>query len=469
VTHPSSLVQGTDAPSIGAVVARMRANGPAPAMFWGGREYSYDELFAMTAAWERRLAAEGVGPGTVCGILSDYTPQTSSLIVALLETGAVIVPFTVDVVAELPSLLAVAGVERLFRFEADDRWTTEAFAPAPRLALMTAFLTRRRPGLVVFTSGSTGKPKGILHDAELVMRKFMTVRPGWRTVLFLLMDHFGGFNTLLSCFAYSGVGVCLPRRTPDAVCQAIEAARADLLPTTPTFLNVLIASGAYRKYDLSSIRLITYGTELMPDATLRKVVEIFPHAQLKQTYGLSELGVLRSDSESRDSVWVRIGGAGFEVKVKDSLLWVRSESNMVGYLNAPSPFDDEGWMCTGDQVEVRGDYVRFLGRKTEVINVGGKKVYPVEVETVLLEAENVRSATVFAGANPLLGQVVHARISLDEPEDGVRLAERLRTFCYARLAKYKVPVRFTVVAEGEQHSARFKKLRPGTLLDSPLC
>jgi acyl-CoA synthetase (AMP-forming)/AMP-acid ligase II len=274
------------------------------------------------------------------------------------------------------------------------------------------------------------------------------------------MDHFGGFNTLLSSFAYSGIGVCLARRTPDAVCQSIEAARADLLPTTPTFLNVLIASGAYRKYDLSSIRLITYGTELMPDATLRKVSEIFPHAQLKQTYGLSELGVLRSDSESRDSVWVRIGGAGFEVKVKEGLLWVRSESNMVGYLNAPSPFDDDGWMCTGDHVEMRGDYIRFLGRKSEVINVGGKKVYPIEVETVLLQADNVRSATAFAGPNPLLGQVVHARVSLNDPEDPVRVTERLRAFCYARLAKYKVPVRFVIVDEEQQHSPRFKKLRP---------
>jgi acyl-CoA synthetase (AMP-forming)/AMP-acid ligase II len=207
----------------------------------------------------------------------------------------------------------------------------------------------------------------------------------------------------------------------------------------------------------------------MPDTTLRKVVEIFPHAQLKQTYGLSELGVLRSDSESRDSVWVRIGGTGFEVKVKDGLLWVRSESNMVGYLNAPSPFDDEGWMCTGDHVEVRGDYVRFLGRKSEVINVGGKKVYPVEVETVLLQAENVRNATVFAGSNSLLGQVVHARISLAEVEDPVRLSERLRTFCYARLAKYKVPVRFIIVDEAQQHSARFKKLRPGASIDTPSC
>ena len=461
-----AVEQATTTPSIDAVLARMRAGDTRPALFARGATVSYDTFFGMVEAWEERLRADGVGAGTVCGFLSDYSPQTCALIFALLKARAIIVPFTTEVAAEMATFMAIAGVEQLYRFNADDTWSGERTAEAPTDRLVAGFRDRGRPGLIVFTSGSTGQPKGILHDAELVMRKFVVPRPAWRTVLFLLMDHFGGFNTLLSSFAYGGVGVCLSRRTPDGVCQAIQDARADLLPTTPTFLNVLIASGAYRRYDLSSIRLITYGTELMPAATLRKVVEIFPHAQLKQTYGLSELGVLRSDSESRDSVWVRIGGAGFEVKVEDGLLWVRSESNMVGYLNAPSPFDADGWMCTGDHVEVRGDYVRFLGRKSDVINVGGKKVYPVEVETVLLEAPNVRSATVFAGPNPLLGQVVHARVSLESPEDPAPLTERLRTFCYARLAKYKVPTRFLVVDDAEQHSARFKKLRPAAAVDT---
>lgn len=452
-------VAATTTPAVDEVLARMREHADRPALCWNGAELSYAAFFELVDAWTARLERDGVGPGSVCGILSDYSPQTCALIFALLRERAIIVPFTREVAVELPAFLPIAGVERLYRFAAGDTWTVETPDSAPVNDLLANFRRRGRPGLVVFTSGSTGTPKGIVHDAELVMRKFASARRGWRTVLFLLMDHFGGFNTLLSSFAYGGVAVCLPARTPDGVCAAIEASRADLLPTTPTFLNVLLASGAHRKYDLSSIRLITYGTELMPEATLARIGEAFPEAQLKQTYGLSELGVLRSDSEARGSVWVRIGGAGFEVEVRDGLLWVRSESNMVGYLNAPSPFDDDGWMCTGDHVEVRGDYVRFLGRKSDVINVGGKKVYPIEIESVLLQAPNVRSATAFAGANPLLGQVVHARVALESPEDAVALTERLRTFCYARLAKYKVPVRFTVVAD-EQHSTRFKKVRP---------
>jgi acyl-coenzyme A synthetase/AMP-(fatty) acid ligase len=133
-------------------------------------------------------------------------------------------------------------------------------------------------GLVVFTSGSTGKPKAILHDVDRVASKFVQMRRGWRTALFLLMDHFGGFNTLLSCLATTGVGICLPSRLPDDVCRAMTSARAELLPTTPTFLAMLIASGVWRNYDLTSLRLITYGAEPMPEATLRRLPQIFPNA-----------------------------------------------------------------------------------------------------------------------------------------------------------------------------------------------
>lgn len=445
--------------AIETVTARMRQNATAPAVFWQGKEYSYATFLQMIDDWLERLATYRVRQGTVCGILGDYSPHTCALFFALMEARATLVPFTRNVEREMPAFMEIAGVQRLFRFDAADSWTLETFEDVPQNELVLSFLERRMPGLIVFTSGSTGKPKGILHDCERVIRKFVVERRGWRTVLFLMMDHFGGFNTLLSAFAYGGVGICVPKRTPDAICRTIEQSRATLLPTTPTFLNLLIASGSYKDFDLSSIKLITYGTEVMPEVTLQKIKVIFPNARLKQTYGLSELGVLRSKSQSDDSPWVKIGGEGFEVKVADNVLWVRSEANMVGYLNAPNPFDEEGWMCTGDQVEVRGEYMRILGRKSEVINVGGQKVFPVEVETVLLEADNIREVTAYGSSHALMGQVVHARVSLYTPEDPIALSERLRKFCLERMARYKVPIRFTIVSENEQHSERFKKVR----------
>ena len=103
--------------------------------------------------------------------------------------------------------------------------------------------------------------------------------------------------------------------------------------------------------------------------------------------------------------------------------------------------------------------MRIVGRKSDVINVGGQKVVPVEVETVLLQADNIREATVYAVTHPLLGQVAQARVSLEEPETPLALTERLRKFCVDRMAKYKIPMRFVIIPEDEQHNERFKKIR----------
>jgi acyl-CoA synthetase (AMP-forming)/AMP-acid ligase II len=274
------------------------------------------------------------------------------------------------------------------------------------------------------------------------------------------MDHFGGFNTFLSCFAYGGVAVCPTDRNPENVAKVIEESKANLLPTTPTFLNLLLAGKFDKQFNLSSIELITYGTEMMTAATLKAVSESFPNAVLKQTYGMSELGVLQSKSEDKNSLWVKVGGAGFNIKVIDDILWVKSKSNMIGYLNAPNPFDDDGWLCTGDEVEVDGDYIRFKGRKSEIVNVGGKKVFPSEVEGVILSFENIKDVTVYASTHPIMGQVAHAKISTIRKVETREFIERLRKFCNEKLAKYKVPVKFILTDEGDtHHNARFKKDR----------
>jgi acyl-CoA synthetase (AMP-forming)/AMP-acid ligase II len=447
-----------DQDSISIVLARMRGLGDRPALIHRETSVSYQDFTSLIDRWVAELSAAGIGRHSVCAVFGDFTPDSCAVLWALMLIGAVAVPLSPATGPNMVELQSMAGAEYFIRPNDAVAGRIETLATPTPNALLESFRARNKPGLVVFTSGSTGKPKGILHDFERVVHKFVAERTGWRTVLFLMFDHFGGINTMLSTFAYGGVGVCLEQRLPDVVCRAVQSSRATLLPTTPTFLNLMLASNVYRAYDLSSVQLITYGTEVMPAATLEKIQVAFPKAQIKQTYGLSELGVLRSKSESDNSTWVKIGGDGFEVKIKDNLLFVRSEANMIGYLNAPNPFDSDGWLCTFDEVEVRGEYMRILGRKSDLINVGGQKVYPSEIETVLLEADNVVEAVVMGVPHPILGNAIHARITIAQPEDGTALTERLRTLCIQRLARFKVPMRFIVATE-QQHSARFKKIR----------
>lgn len=424
-----------------------------------GRRVTYGEVVAKTAGFRVRMAKEDVAPFQKIAILGDYSPETFCLILALGLNGNVAIPLSREAVIERDAALAISGCDWLAEF--DDQGREPAILPHRVVAenpLLDQLRADGRPGLILFSSGSTGKPKAILHDLDRVADKFRKQRAGMVAIPFLMIDHFGGINTILAITSSLGTVVTVADRAPDNICRAIVDARVELLPATPSFLTMLMASGLHRDYDLSSLKRITYGTEVMPQSTLDRLRQAFPGVELQQTYGLSEVGVLRSQSRPDGSLWVRIGGEGFETKVVDDILWIRSKYAMVGYLNAPSAFDSEGWFNTQDRVEVDGDYFRILGRVTDLINVGGQKVYPAEVEDVILAMDNVADVSVSGEPHPLLGQIVVASIVTAEPESLVDLKKRVRAWCAARLANYKVPSK-VVIAEDSLYTSRQKKIR----------
>jgi acyl-CoA synthetase (AMP-forming)/AMP-acid ligase II len=343
-------------------------------------------------------------------------------------------------------------------FQAADEFTSARREVEPENPITRGLIATGDPGLVLFSSGSTGKSKAALHNFARLLEKFQVRRHSLVTLTMLLLDHIGGINTLLYILSNGGTIVAVETRDPDHVCRAIESHKVELLPTSPTFLNLLLISEAWRRYDLSSLKRITYGTEVMPPGTLARLHQVLPEVELLQTYGLSELGILRSKSRSSDSLWVKVGGEGFETKIEGGTLRIRARSAMLGYLNAPSPFDADGWFNTGDSVEVDGEYIRILGRVSEIINVGGEKVYPAEVEDALQTMPNVRDVAVTGASNPITGQIVVARFNLFEPEELPAFRRRLREYCKGRLAPFKVPAKIEIVDEA-QYSERFKKMR----------
>jgi acyl-CoA synthetase (AMP-forming)/AMP-acid ligase II len=404
------------------------------------------------------LGFHNVRAGQVVALEGDYSPMTIAAFLALIERSAIVVPITRVASARRKEFIEIAEVQSIISVDPDDHLTIEHMGTTVTNTVTIKLTEMERPGVVLFSSGSTGKPKAALHNVDRLLEKFKTVRTGLVTIAFLLLDHIGGINTLFHTLANGGSLVLLQDRDPETVCQAMEKHRVELLPTSPTFLNLLLVSGACDRYDLSSLKKITYGTEVMPETTLKRLHSIFPQVALQQTYGLSELGILRSKSKQFDSVWVKIGGQGVEVKVVDGILWLRSEFAMMGYLNAPSPMDDDGWMNTGDRVIVEGDQIRILGRESDVINVGGQKVYPAEVENVLMQMDNVEDVLVYGEKNPIIGNIVGAKINVRRPERLEELKKRMRAFCKDRLESFKIPIRVEIVTES-QFSNRFKKMR----------
>jgi acyl-CoA synthetase (AMP-forming)/AMP-acid ligase II len=443
---------------------RLATFGDATALVHKDKPVSYRTLVARLDAWDVELAAHGIGQGSVVLLEGSASASAIGLLLALIRRRAIIVPLTPQAPVARETIAAIAEAAWQVAFtEAPDGTETATVTATPR-AVTTPLLQRlvnsAHPGLVLFSSGSTGAPKGVVHDCAKLLEKFL--RPGKckTTLSFLLFDHIGGVDTLFNTLSSGGTLVTTPTRDPDTVCAAIAAHRVHTLPTSPTFLNLLLISGAHLRHDLSSLRLVAYGTEAMPEPVLARLGEALPQVKLLQTYGLSELGVLRTRSRE-GTLWVQFTGEGYETQIRDGVLWVRTPTSMLGYLNAPDRFDADGWFCTEDAVQVDGDYIRILGRTSDLINVGGRKVYPSEVEAVLLELQNVRDAAVFGRANPLTGQIVATRINLLAPEPLDEFKRRMRVFCKDRLPAYKVPVHVEFTEE-DQFGARMKKKRHRT-------
>lgn len=404
------------------------------------------------------LDASGAMAGKVVSLEAEYGLEAVAAFLALTARSAIIVPLSQAARAHHESFLETAQVE--VRVKCDDAGPPSVAVTGRTAAHPIYDILRGRgtPGLVLFSSGSTGAPKAAVHDLERLLRKFKVRKRAYRTIVFLQLDHIGGVNTLLYTLSNAGAIIVPKDRSPAGVCRAIEEHRGELLPTSPTFLNLLLISGAIGQHDLSSLKLITYGTEPMPASTLTRVAETFPALKLQQTYGSTEIGILRSESRGQDSLWVRVGGEGFETKVVDGRLWVRAESAMLGYLNAPSPFSADGFYDTGDLVEVDGEWLRILGRKSDVINVGGSKVHPAEVESTLLAMDGVDDASVSGEANALTGHIVTATVRLSTGETLSEFKGRMRVFCKDRLESYKVPAKVRL-ADAPLYSERFKRMR----------
>jgi long-chain acyl-CoA synthetase len=439
------------------LLARIEQRGDAPAVAVGDQVWTYAELARSYHDWRERLIAAGVAGGEVVSVEGGYGLASIGALLAGASLGCILVPLSSDSRTQHDRFRQLASVGwRLRCFGREP--TAEPTSIQADHPIYQQLRDAGHPGLVLFTSGSTGESKAAVHDFTLLLEKFEKPRQQLRTIVFLQLDHIGGINTLLYTLANGGMVVVTEDRSPAAVCRAIASHRVELLPTSPTFLNLLLLSEEYTRCNLSSLRLITYGTEPMPESTLQRMNEVFPHLQLQQTYGLTELGILRSQSRDTRSLWVRVGGEGFETKIVEGRLWIRARSAMLGYLNAPSPFDSEGFFDTGDRVEVDGEWLRILGRQSEIINVGGSKVYPSEVESVLLEMDGVLDATVRGEAHALTGQVVLATVQLAGEERPREFRARMRQHCLGRLPTYAVPVRVEFSME-PLHNARYKRMR----------
>lgn len=441
---------------INFILDKMRESGNQLALVSDERDFSFADVLDKYEKAKESLNEFQIKPGDIVALCADYTPVSIACMLALIERDVVLVPMArTSKNIEFYLKISEAGFYINIVNEQLNLRKLDTIVEHPMLVKL---IKGKKPGLILFSSGTTGEPKAILHDLTKLMEKFHKPGKVLRTITFLMFDHIGGFNTLMHALANGGTIITIKTRNVEEVCDVIQKYKVELLPASPTFLNMMLLSRLYENYDLSSLKIISYGTEPMAESTLRKLNQIFPDVKLKQTYGLAELGITASKSEKSDSLWMKLGGEGYQFKVVDDILYIKADSAMLGYLNAPSLFDDEGWFNTKDKVLVKGDYIKILGRTTDLINVGGEKVYPIEVEGVLLKIDGVKDARVYGEDYAVTGKRIVAQLFVDEKNNNRDFKNKVRTFCKEHLEKAKIPSKIKLTCDA-LYGERLKKER----------
>jgi acyl-coenzyme A synthetase/AMP-(fatty) acid ligase len=440
---------------------RLQDCGPALAMQGPWGDCTYADLARLQAAIRADLQALALDGPAVFAIVGEHEPAAVAWLFTLAEAGHSVAPLAGNP-AEHPGKLAEIGAQWIvtsagFRWKLLPRMSEPSAHPA-----FGQLRARGHAGLVLFSSGTSGRPKVMVQDLTVLLSTYQDRRRNRLPVLALLgFDHIGGLNTMLGALATGSTLVVPADRSAAVVAAAMARHRVAVLPASPTFLNLLLVSGERQAHDLSALRVITYGTEPMPPGLLPRLREAFPRVRFIQTFGTSETGIIRTESPDADSTFIRFVDPSAEWKVVDDELWLRSRTQVEGYLDArdgAGKFTGDGWFRTGDKVELgpRGT-LRILGRLGEVINVGGEKLMPAEVESVILGLPLVLDCRVRGEANALVGQAVVADVVAAPGADHDELRATIRSACRRALAAHKVPtrVRFVPAVSG----ARLKKTR----------
>lgn len=391
----------------------------------------------------------GIRAGDVVALVGDFDRYTIATMLTLLDRKVILMPLTKGTSADHDYFFAAGRAKWVI---VDGTVARREIPEHNTHPLVSELRDREHAGIIFFSSGTTGRPKAILHDFENFLARYSTPRPPVRALNFLLFDHAGGINTMLHTLFNRGVVVVPSDRTTEAIASDMAAHDVQLLPATPTFLRMMLLAGVFDEVAFPELRVVTYGTERMDQGTLDRLCEKLPAVDFRQTYGLSELGVFQVKSKARNSLWMRIGGPGIETRVVNNVLQIRSDNRMLGYLNEPSPFVD-GWYDTGDIVEEADGFIRVAGREKEILNVGGLKILPGEVERVALLHMDVLRAKAYGVTNPITGQHIEV---ICELRPGAFPDRRALTMHFrAHLQKQLCPHRVTLGSVPVSH--RFKQ------------
>jgi acyl-CoA synthetase (AMP-forming)/AMP-acid ligase II len=390
------------------------------------------------------------------------------------------------------SYAALAALDRLACdvFLLDANLTFEDGLKLSKKLRLGAFLTAGKPGqspefevhglsneekwsgnstVTILTSGSTGEPKAARHSWESIARPVKKGAgihaPKW--LLTYRPNLYAGLQVMLQCFADRGTLVVPdPHMDPQSTVQFMCDAAVQFVSATPSYWRRLLMFSDTELLERIPLVQITLGGEAIDQPMLDKLRQHFPKARLVHIYATTELGRCFSVSDGKAGFPVSylntIQPGAAELKVHEGELMVRSPNSMGMYdpLSSQQPFPSD-WFPTGDVVEITNDRVYFVGRKSDMINVAGSKVFPIEVERVIRIIPGVFDVRVFGKTSSIAGELVACEIVANPDQDREALKEIVVRACRAQLNSQQQPRLIKLVDRIELSSAG-KTLRTRT-------
>jgi acyl-CoA synthetase (AMP-forming)/AMP-acid ligase II len=403
-------------------------------------------------------AAEDILPTERISICVRSAPALIELLVALDGRVAALLLLAPDLDPETVAALgSEANSDRLIS-DRDD------LPGAQPLGAITAAVDDSAPAAqatewILTTSGTTGRPKMVRHRLDSLIRTVRASGGSTRPAIWGLLyepTRFAGLQVVLQAMLGGGT-LAIPSPTGDLGRRLTELTELGCthLSATPTLWRTILMHPASQGLDLSQI---TLGGEIVDEAILRSLRRAYPSARITHIYASTEAGVgfsVHDGHEGFPAAFLDAPPNRVEIRIISGRLWVRPPGPQSDYLGSDSlQRDSDGFIDTRDRVDVKGDRILFLGRDNGLVNVGGVKVQPEEVERIIYQLPEVSLVAVTSRKNSFSGAVLVATVvPSDQVVDHGELKLAVLRHCRANLARESIPALVRIVNSVEINAA----------------
>ncbi len=471
------------------------------AVVFEGKRCTFSQLNDRANSLANALANLGVEKGNRVAMLQVNCTHCVEVYFAAAKLGAIYVPLNFRAKGdELAYMLGSAEANTLFVGERyielinsisaaltsvknlisiDSRhdgmlYYEDLIASAPAEEVMTD-INDDDTTILMYTAGTTGFPKGVmLSHNSFAIYVLENVTPAdteleEKNILTVPLYHVAGIQAVMAAI-YGGRTLVIERQfEPKVWMELVETEKVDRAMMVPTMLKQLIDHPDFDKYDLSSLKVITYGAAPMTLEVIKKAVDVFPGVSFINAFGQTETAstittlspedhVIKGNEEEREKKLKRLSSIGkpmsdVEMKIVDEQgnellpgqvgeIVARGPRVMTGYWKdeekTEKTIDKEGWVHTGDMGYMDEDGYFFLaGRATDMIIRGGENISPEEVEAVLHTYPKIEEAAVIGVPDDEWGEQPRAMVVLKQGETAT--PEEIMEYCRARMSSFKRP------------------------------